>query len=469
MSTPRHYDLIIVGSGSGNSLPNQDYEGKKIAIVDGGRFGGTCLNFGCIPTKMYVYPASTVTRAKEAAALGVDLDFKGASWRQIRDRIFGRIDAISKGGLDWRKSLPMVDVYQEYARLTGTHSLVTDSGLELTADQLVLAAGSRPVLPQVPGIDLPQVHTSDTVMRIDDLPSRVVIIGGGFIASEFAHVFLALGAQVTQAVRSDLLLRQHDQTISEIFTRQAAKQWDLRLQHGLTAIEAAEDGAVTVILDHEGERVEVPADLVLVATGRTPNSDRLEAASYFDVNERGLIQVDAYQRVLSGGQPVKGVWALGDVSSPYQLKHVANAEMRTVQWNLIHPDQLRASDHRFVPSAVFSYPPIASVGLTETQARAQAEEEGFELAIKEQKYADVAYGWAMGDAEGICKLLARKDTGQLLGAHIIGEEAPSLIQPLIQAMSFGLSAQDMARGQYWIHPALTELVENALLGLETQS
>ncbi|WP_237195284.1 mycothione reductase [Rothia nasimurium] len=466
MTDSRHYDLIIIGSGSGNSLPNEDYEGKKIAIIDGGRFGGTCLNVGCIPTKMYVYPASTVARAKDAARLGVELEHKHTAWRQIRDRIFGRIDAISEGGLAWRKSLENVDVYEEYAKLTGPRSVVTASGLELTADQLVLATGSRVTLPQVPGIDLPQVHTSDTVMRIDELPERVVVIGGGFIAAEFAHVFSGLGAQVTQAVRSDRLLRSHDDTIAEIFTREAARQWDLRTNHALKAIEAADDGSVTVVFEDAGERVAVPADLVLVATGRTPNSDTLDAATYFDVDERGLVQVDEYQRVLSGGQPVKGVWALGDVSSPYQLKHVANAEMRTVQWNIVHPDQLRATDHRYVPAAVFTHPPIAAVGLTESHAREQAAAEGFEITVKEQKFGDVAYGWAMDDSEGVCKLIARKDTGELLGAHLIGEESPNLIQPLIQAMSFGLSARDMARGQYWIHPALTEVVENALLGLE---
>lgn len=466
MTAVKEYDLIIIGSGSGNSLINEDYEGKKIAIIDGGRFGGTCLNVGCIPTKMYVYPASTVARAKDAARLGVELEHKHTAWRQIRDRIFGRIGAISEGGLAWRKSLENVDVYEEYARFTGSHTLVTDSGAALTAPQIVLATGSRVSLPEVPGIDLPQVHTSDTVMRIDELPQRVVVIGGGFIAAEFAHVFSGLGSKVTQAVRSERLLRAHDDTIAQRFAKEAPKHWDLRLNHGLQCIEETGDGAVTVTFDHLGQRVEVEADLVLVATGRTPNSDTVNAAPFFDLDEQGLVSVDQYQRVLSGGNPVKGVWALGDVSSPYQLKHVANAEMRTVQHNLLNPENLESTDHRYVPSAVFTHPQIAAVGLTETQARQQAESEGFEISVKEQNFGDVAYGWAMDDSVGLCKLIARKDTGELLGAHLIGEDSANLIQPLIQAMSFGLSAQAMARGQYWIHPALTEVIENALLGLE---
>ena len=176
--------------------------------------------------------------------------------------------------------------------------------------------------------------------------------------------------------------------------------------------------------------------------------------------------MDRFHRVLSGGNPVDGVFALGDISSQHLLKHVANAEMRTVQHNLTHPDSMRETDERYVPAAVFTHPQIACVGLTEDEARQKGQREGFEITVKVQNFGDVAYGWAMEDQVGLCKLIARKDTGELLGAHLIGEESSLLIQPLIQAMSFGLSAQDMARGQFWIHPALTEVVENALLGLE---
>lgn len=461
----REYDLVIVGSGSGNSLIDENWTDKKVAIVDGGVFGGTCLNKGCIPTKMFAYPATTALHGLEDDRLGVSMERTDVRWSEIRDRIFGRIDAISTGGLEYREGLENVDVYTEFATLRDPHTLVTESGQVLHGRQMVLAAGSRSVLPDVPGIDLPGVHTSDTIMRIDRLPRRVVILGGGFIAAEFAGIFHGLGSRVTQVNRSERLLRDHDEEIGDRFAREASKQWDLRLSTDVESISQGPDG-LSVVLRSDGVSETVPADVVLVATGRVSNVDRLGAeAAGLDVVD-GVLSVDSNQRVLAEGRPVDGVWALGDVSSRTQLKHLANAQERTVQHNLVHPQDLRTTDERYVPHAVFTNPQIAAVGLTEAQARQVARSQGFEITVKVQDYGDVAYGWAMEDQQGLVKLVARRDTGELLGAHLIGTEASMLIQPLIQAMSFGLTAHEMARGQFWIHPALTEVVENALLGLD---
>ncbi len=463
-----HYDLAIIGSGSGNSLITPDWDGKKVAVIDGGTFGGTCLNVGCIPTKMYVYPAQLAAARADAGRLGVDLTLDKVHWRDIRDRIFTRIDAISEGGRRYRaEDLENVTLYDSYVRFVSEHAVETADGQRITADQIVVAAGSRPVLPDIPGINLPQVHTSDTVMRIPDLPERILIIGGGYIAAEFGFVFSAFGSKVTMAARSGPLLRAMDATVSERFTEAAAQQWDVRLHTNVTALVENPDGSVQARLEGpEGEST-LDTDLVLVATGRVPNTDRLGIdAAGFDLHPDGRLAVDKFQRVLRDGKPVEGVWGLGDASSDFQLKHVANHEARTVAHNTVHPENLKASDHRFVPSAVFSSPQIASVGMTEEEACRDTEARGVELALAVQEYGSTAYGWAMEDSTGFVKLLAEKETGKLLGAHIMGHEASMLIQPLIQAMSFGLDASAMASGQYWIHPALTEVVENALLSLK---
>jgi mycothione reductase len=200
------------------------------------------------------------------------------------------------------------------------------------------------------------------------------------------------------------------------------------------------------------------AEVVLIAVGREPNTDLLDAAAGgLELHDDGRLVVDEYGRT-----NIDGVWALGDISSDWQLKHVANHEARVLSHNVLHADEPRAFDHRFVPSAVFGSPQVAAFGKTEQQLRAA----GVDYLVKVQQYGDIAYGWAMEDTIGFCKVLADAETRTILGAHIMGYQAAAVIQPLIQAASFGQTAEQVARGQYWIHPAVSEIVENALLGLE---
>lgn len=463
-----HYDLAIIGSGSGNSLITPYWDDKRVAIIDGGIFGGTCLNVGCIPTKMFVYPAGLAAVPAEASRLGVDLALDRVRWNGIRDRIFGRIDAISDSGRRYRdEELDNVDLYQEFAHFTGPRTLQTESGTEITADQVVVAAGSRAVLPDVPGMELPQVHTSDSVMRLDALPGQVVVVGGGYIAAEFAAVFHGFGSEVVQVNRSATLLRRNDEEISRRFAEAAARRWKLELGFALQAVEETGDGRVTAVFDDgEGKQLRLETDVVLMATGRVPNTDRLgvEAAG-FDLTDEGILSVDPQLRILSAGEALDGVYALGDIANRYQLKHVANREARVVAHNLEHPGRKRSIDYTAVPFAVFSNPQVAAVGLTEEEARSRATS-GTEIVVAVQEYGSTAYGWAMEDSEGIVKLVAEKSTGRLLGAHVIGHEASLLIQPLIQAIALSTPVTRLARGPYWIHPALTEVVENALLALD---
>ncbi|MGI5129053.1 mycothione reductase [Pseudonocardia sp. CA-107938] len=455
----RHHDLVIIGTGSGNSIVNHRFDGLDVAIIEHGVFGGTCLNVGCIPTKMFVLPADLVESARGAARLGIDATVDKIRFTDIRDRIFNRIDPISAGGRDYRINLPNVTVYEGHARFTGPHALTVEhtdgSGTdEITADKIVIAAGGRPVIPPVITDSGVTFHTSDTVMRIDAVPDRLVIIGGGYIGTEFAHVFSAFGAHTTLVVRGPELLRDHDATIRERFTALARQRWDVRTHTEVTAA-TEHDGVITLTLS---DGTTLDTDLLLVATGRRANTDLL------DVDRAGLATHDDGRLVVDDQQrtTVDGIWALGDISSPYQLKHVANHEARIVKHNLLHPEDPKRTDHRFVPHAVFTRPQIAAVGRTEEQCRA----EGRDITVKIQAYGDVAYGWAMEDTTGFCKVIADRSTGQLLGAHVMGPQAATVIQPLIQAMSFGLGAREMATDQYWIHPALPEVVENALLGLD---
>lgn len=450
-----HYDLAVIGTGSGNSIVDHRFSGWRVAIFEEARFGGTCLNVGCIPTKMFVYPADLARSARHAPELGVDTAYDGVRWREVRDRIFGRIDPIEAGGRDYRRGQEGVDVHESHATFVDDHTLDTGRGERVTADRVVIAAGSRVQVADIPGLDDVPFHTSDTVMRLEELPARMVVVGGGYVAAELSHVFSSLGTHVTQVQRGSRLLMAHDREISLAFTAAASRAWDVRLDRSPAKVARRGDGVVVTFSDGE----EVEADVLLMATGRVPNSDRLGLEhTGIEVSDDGLVVVDEHQRTT-----VEGVFALGDVSSPHALKHVANHDAKIVQHNLLHPDDLRRNDLGPVPSAVFTSPQIASVGLTEEAAR----EQGVAHRVVKQDFADVAYGWAMESTPGeeFLKLVASEDGGTLLGAHVIGPQASLLLQPLVQAMSLGTSPADLARGQYWIHPSLAEVVENAVLQL----
>jgi mycothione reductase len=443
------FDLIIVGSGSGNAIPAY-LDGWRIAIVERDVFGGTCLNRGCIPSKMFVYPADVAVAAGSSSKLGIDTQFNHADWGAIRDRVFGRIDPIAEGGREYR-----ANGSEHITLIEGTADFVDErtldvEGRRITAPHILLAAGARPVVPPITGLMETGFHTSDSIMRLPELPKRLGIIGGGFIAVEMGHVFSGLGSHVTMFNRSNTLLREFDRDIAARFTEVFGQRVELLLGHVPTRVERVADGVkITCAV---GETV---VDELLVATGREPNSDLLNVdAAGLVCHHHGTVAVDDTMAT-----NVPGIWAVGDLANNYQLKHLANAEAAVAFWNIAHPDDVRRVSYKAVPSAVFSNPQVATVGLTEQNA----EKQGRRFRVGQRDYAGTAYGWAMVDETGFAKVLVDEETGLIIGAHVIGPQASSIIQPLVQAMQFDQRAEDVARQVFYIHPALTEVVENALL------
>lgn len=453
-STER-FDLIIIGSGSGNSIPPY-LDGWKIAIVERGVYGGTCLNVGCIPSKMFVLPADAALAARNNAKLNIDTQFNGADFGAIRDRVFGRIDSISDGGRDYRANgSENITLFEGTARFVGDKELVVEMNDEspqrhISAPKVLLAAGARPVTPPIPGLVETGFHTSDSIMRLPKLPKRLGIIGGGFIAVEMGHVFSGLGSHVTLFNRSTGLLRGFDDDITERFTEMFATRVDLKLGHVPTHVERTAEG---IVISSGGEKIVV--DELLVATGRQPNTDLLEVEEGgIECTSRRVVKVDDTMAT-----NVDGVWAIGDIANDYQLKHLANAEAAVAFWNLSHPDDQRHQSYKAIPGAVFSNPQVASVGLTEQDARAQ----GLPISVGKRDYAGTAYGWAIVDETSFAKVIVNTETGMFVGAHILGPQAATLIQPIIQAMELDTPAASVARDVFYIHPALTEVVENAIL------
>lgn len=452
----KHFDLILIGTGSGNSILSPALDAWSIAIVEEGVFGGTCLNRGCIPTKMFVHAADVAETVRHAGHLGIDAHVDDVRWRDIRDRVFRRIDPIAAGGEEYRTHrCPNVTVFKGHGSFVGSHTIAV-KGEEITGTHIVVAAGARPNIPKIDGLHDVPFHTSDEIMRLDELPNHLIVVGGGFIANELAHVFGSFGSQVTMVHRGDRFLREQDDEIALAFTDvvKARDRFTVRLH--VTPVSVVRKGGEIHLTLSDG--TVVVGDTLLLATGRIPNTDTTAVArAGLELHTDGRIVVDDFQRT-----SVARVWALGDISSPHMLKHVANHEAKVVAHNLANPDSLIRTNHAFVPSAVFTRPQIATVGLTERAARA----EGIDVVVKSQRFGDVAYGWAMEDTTGVCKLIADRVTRRLVGAHIMGPQSSTLIQQLIQGMRAGQTVDQMAHDQYYIHPALPEVIENALLGLQ---
>ncbi len=448
------YDLVIVGAGSGNMLPVKEFGRWRVAVVESDRFGGTCLNRGCIPSKMLVLTADIARTVQDAGRFGINAKFRGADWPAIRDRVFSRIDPLHDKAVAYRRRSG-TDVFIGQASFTGPKTLRVGDD-EIRAERFVLAAGSRPAIPVIPGLAGVPYLTSDTAMRVKSLPTSMVVLGGGYIAAEMSHIFGSLGTKVTILARGNELLSRHDFDIRARFTKLYSRRFDIRLGAVVERVRGTRAGVRIELKSGAGSQV-VESQVLLVATGRVSNYDLLDvAATGVEVDEHGHIRTDDTYATC-----VPGIWAFGDVANHFQLKHMANAEARIVRHNLLNPERPRRKQFTVVPSAVFADPQVASVGATEQELQAS----GKAYVAATRAYGDAAYGWALEDTTSFVKVLADPATRLILGAHILGPQAPTLIQPLIQAMCLGNTVDQVASGVLYIHPALTEVVEQALLEL----
>jgi mycothione reductase len=463
------FDVVVIGAGSGNALVGDGFPDRRVALIDEGvPFGGTCLNKGCIPSKMLAHVAHTTHLIRGVDALGLAVPAATVDWPAIRDRVFGRIDPIAEAGEASRATSTTVSLIRGHARFVDPHTVevaLFDGETRLVhSETFVIATGSSPVVPDIAGLDDPQlagkVHTSDDIMRLEELPKSLAVMGGGVVACELADIFAGLGVQVTIIQRSGQLLRRADRAVSEALTAEFSARMALRLNQTLVEVEPSSHGMTLYARDANGIEYTYSAEALLLAVGRRPNTGNLgvEAAG-LALTAGGQLVVDDYLRT-----SVPHIWALGDVDSPELLKHVANHEARVVRHNLEDPKHLNPVGSRPIPWALFTTPQVATVGQTEQGLEAA----GTPYVAAVHHYRDVAYGWAMEDSsdDHFVKLLADPATGLLLGAHIIGPEAAALLQPLVTAMTFGIDAATLARGQYWPHPALQEVVENTLLKLD---
>jgi dihydrolipoamide dehydrogenase len=463
------YDLIIIGAGVGGhgAAIHAVGCGLKTAIIEAAEMGGTCVNRGCIPSKALLAASGRVRELRDEhhlKSLGIQLQNVSFERQAIANHANNLVEKI-RGDMSNSLKRLGVDVIQGWGKLTGPHkvSVATAEGDKiLTAQDIILSPGSVPFVP--PGIQLDgkTVFTSDDALKLEWLPDWIAIVGSGYIGLEFADIYTALGSEITLIEALDQLMPGFDPDIAKMAQRSLIAPRDIETRVGLLAKEVTPGSPVVIELADAKtkEIVEVlEVDACLVATGRIPATKDLGLESVgLATDKRGFIAVNDQMAVLLDGEPVPHLWAIGDATGKMMLAHAASAQgIAAVETICGRP---RNVDYRSIPAAAFTHPEVSFVGLTEPAAQELAKEEGFEIAVTRSYFKGNSKAIAEGETDGIAKIIYRKDTGELLGAHIIGLHASDLIQEAANAIAQRKAVQDLAFLVH-THPTLSEVLDDA--------
>ncbi len=446
------FDVLVIGSGSGMLVASAAVEaGYKVALVESGNMGGTCINVGCVPSKMLIHPADVIQTLNEASRIGVNATVTDVDFQNIMNRMHALV------ALDTKHQAAAVEATKEMTWFKEKGEFISDYTMQvgahtIKAKVIFIASGARTALPLIKGVENIDYLTSDTVLQLKTQPKSIIIVGGGYIGMEYGHFFSAVGTKTTVIQRSDRVLPEEEPEVSDLLKSQIEKRMEVFT--GYEALEVKQQGETKTLVARnraDGTQHEFTAEALMIATGRVSNADLLKPEKTgVKLDEQGFIQVNESLETSK-----KHIYAFGDAIGKQMFKHAGNYEAGIVWHNSTH-DHKVSMDFLLVPHGVFSYPQIAAVGLKEEEAKKH-----YNILVGVAYYRDTAMGAAMGSPEGFVKVIVEKETGKILGAHIIGPEATNLIQEITNAMvtppgDYG----PIARGMH-IHPALNEVVQNA--------
>jgi glutathione reductase (NADPH) len=437
------YDLFVIGAGSGGVRASRiaASHGARVAVAEEFRVGGTCVIRGCVPKKLLVYASHFAHELHDAPGFGWRIEGAHFDWASLRDFVASDVDRLERAytsTLDNNK----VEHFHERATVAGPHTVRLASGREITAKHILIAVGAWPVMPEFPGNE--HAITSNEVFHLADLPRRVVIQGAGYIALEFAGIFNALGSQVTVVNRSDQILRSYDEDLRKrLLAMTQARGIDYRFESPITGIEKRDDGSLLV---STARGAPIEADVVLVATGRKPKTPGLGLAEAgVALGANGEVIVDAY-----GQTSVPSIHAVGDVTDRVQLTPVAIREGHAFA-DTVFGGKPRTTSYEAIPSAVFSQPPLAAVGLTEAEARASFAE----VKVFTSDFRPMKNMFSAQAERGFYKLVVDGASDRVLGVHMIGPEAPEVLQAAAIAVRAGLTKADFDATMA-LHPSMAE-------------
>lgn len=457
-NTLEKFDVLVVGSGSGMIVAsNAVATGLKVALVESGPMGGTCLNRGCIPSKLLIYPADVVNVIHEGQSLGVNATINSIDFDNIMIRMHQIVNHDSQEEAEGAEKNPNVKWFKEAGQFISDYTMKVGDHM-ITASRIFIVSGARPDIPSVKGLRDVGFLTSDTILNLQTQPKSMIIMGGGYVATEYGHFFSSIGTKVTIIQRNPTLLTEEEPEVAELMTKELAKR--IEIFTNFEGTEARENGNLRTLVAKnlvDGTVKEFSGEALLVATGRVPNSDILKPEKTgVELDSRGFIKVNEYLETKK-----KNIWAFGDAIGKQMFKHVANFEAEVAWHNAVHDHKVKM-EYDAAPHAIFSHPQAASVGLKETEAK----QKGYRIMVGKAFHKDTAQGAAMGNPEGFAKVIVERDTGKILGGHIIGPYASILIQEIVNAMvTEEKTFLPIIRGLH-IHPAMSELVQKAFGSLK---
>ncbi len=446
------FDVIVIGSGSGMLVASAAVDqGFRTALVEHGKMGGTCINVGCVPSKMLIYPTDVIAAIKESGKLGVHATVDSVDFNNIMNRMHTLVNHDSEHQTQAVEATPNLTWFKETGEFISDYTMQIGAHT-ISAEMIFIVSGARPGIPPIKGIENIGYLTSDTVLELQTPPESILIIGGGYVGMEYGHFFSGIGTKTTILQRPYRVVPEEEPEISELLKKEMQQR--MEIYTGFEVIEAKQEGQLKKLVAknrQDGSQHEFSAEAVMVATGRVSNADILKPAKTgVELDERGFIKVDEYLETSK-----KNIWAFGDAIGIQMFKHVANYEAGVVWHNAVHDHKVKM-DFSAAPHGVFSHPQVASVGLTEEQAK----EQYHNILVGRAPYSETAMGAAMGFPEGFVKVIVERETGKILGGHIIGPEASILIQEIINTMVSETGFAPIAQAMH-IHPAMTEVVQNA--------
>jgi len=460
----------VIGAGSGLDVANAAYQhGLRVALLEKDRLGGTCLNNGCIPSKLLIHSADIAETIKRAELFGIKVDGYNVEFEKIVQRVNSITNSDSDGIRNALEGIDNPKLYLKGCKFIGPKMITMlgdeDQGI-ITAEKILIAAGARPRIPNIKGLEGTGYLTSDEALRLKKQPNTLTIIGGGYIACELAHFFGALGTKINIIQSKKVLIPNEDEEVSQKFTQIFSKKYNIYVDYETEYISREKDTNHSnefhvVAKRHDSRKsLELVSDQLLIAAGRIPNSDTLDLEKTgVSVNEKGYINTDRFLET-----DVNGIFALGDIIGRYLFKHNANHEAQYASNNILHPDKKIPVNYAAMSHAIFSSPQVAGVGITEQELK----KEGIEYQKSVYSYFNTGMGHALEDRDGFVKFLADKIKGRILGCHIIGTDASILIHEVLVAMRAednGGAIDNITRTVH-IHPALSEVVARAAAGID---